>query len=144
MAFARQDLAASMPAYVTKFRSVLERTNGDVDRAVQETQSLLGEGRPNLRTLLTAIFDTDYVALKVRDAYHHLKTSALAVDPAVARQFDYHLDHWTFQMDAYPGALRHPTHKGRSHDDPSARRRRLGEGRGGREVGDRRHEARDG
>lgn len=101
MEFARHDLAASMPAYVEEFQRVLEETGGDVDRATRQTVHLLGDGRPALRSLLTAIFDSDYVALKVRDAYQELRLSAASVNPTGARQFNYHLDHWIFQMDAY-------------------------------------------
>ncbi|MEX2225379.1 MAG: hypothetical protein WEB52_02890 [Dehalococcoidia bacterium] len=101
MEFARQDLAASMPAYVDEFRRVLDEADGDVYRATEQTARLLGDGRPALRSLLTAIFDTDYVALQVRHAYQQLKTSVTSTDPARARQFNYHLDHWIFQMDAY-------------------------------------------
>jgi hypothetical protein len=71
------------------------------NRAIEDTAPLLGLGRPTLRALLTAIFDLDHVALKVRDAYHQLRICAESPDPGQAHLFHYHLDHWIFQMDAY-------------------------------------------
>jgi hypothetical protein len=97
---ARSALRKARPLYVAEFDSVLRATNGDFQRATKHAARYLHKPLQIWPEVLTALFDVEYVRIKVSDAFSLLdKATPEASDAGF--WFRYHLDHWTFQMDAF-------------------------------------------
>jgi hypothetical protein len=96
---ARIDLGATNPRYVEEVQRIFRETD-DLERAIDETKPLLGAGVPDWSALFTALFDFELLTDKVRTAVRFLETEPDGSEQDKARWTSYHLDHWTFQMDA--------------------------------------------
>lgn len=97
---ARHDLAERYPLYVSDFRRTLLRT-GELDAATLAAAPHLKRPLPRWPALLTAFFDFEYVRSKVVDCHRLLEQTKDAPSADGSFWFNYHLDHWIFQTDAF-------------------------------------------
>ncbi len=97
---AREDLWRRFPQYVSEFQRVAAATN-ELETATSAAAPYLGKGLPKWPTLLTALFDLEFVRGKVVNCHEFLRR--FKDDPSADSSFWflYHLDHWVFQTDAF-------------------------------------------
>jgi hypothetical protein len=97
---ARRDLERSKPGYVAAFQATLAAT-GSPELASAKAKPLLKGGLQKWPAILTGFFDLEVVRGKVVDCHKHLERSRDSSAPDAGYWFAYHLDHWTFQTDAF-------------------------------------------
>lgn len=98
---ARRDLERANPEYVEAFQATLLATAGDLDDAIAKAKPLLKGPLPKWPKILTGFFDLELVRGKVVECHAHLKQARDDASPNAGYWFSYHLDHWTFQTDAF-------------------------------------------
>ena len=97
---AARALDSTNPKYVQTFRRRLEETEGDLDRVIDETRPLLTEGFKGWTDLLTAALDVELVLDKVKRSLVFLASDVATTPEEDGARVAYHMDHWTFEMDA--------------------------------------------
>ena len=97
---ARNALIAANPEYVQTFLRRLEETSGDLDRVIDETKPLLGERLKDWTDLLNAVLDVELVLDKAKRSLMFLRSDIEGTPEESGAWVVYHIDHWTFQMDA--------------------------------------------
>ena len=98
---ATRDLERTSPEFVATFQATLAATGGDVDEAVAKATPLLKGRLRKWPRILTGFFDLEVVREKVVQCHAHLKQALDSTTPEASYWFSYHLDHWTFQTDAF-------------------------------------------
>ncbi len=98
---ARYDLERANPEYVETFQAALLATAGDLDEAIAKAKPLLKGPFRKWPKILTGFFDLEVFRGKVVQCHAHLKQVRDDTSPDAGYWFSYHLDHWTFQTDAF-------------------------------------------
>ena len=101
VAAARQDLRDLVPEYVSELQRVLVATGGNLEFAMSASAKHLRKPLPKWPPLLTALFDLEFVRGKVVNCHELLRRSSDDASSDSSFWFLYHLDHWTFQADAF-------------------------------------------
>ena len=101
-ALASTALEKANPTYVQRFREELERT-GDFEEAASTVRHLLGKGIPDWSHLLTLCLDVELALDKTRRALSLLGQPLpnLGTGWNTGAWTIYHLDHWTFEINAW-------------------------------------------
>ncbi len=98
---ARDELRNRQPQYVAVFQRELATNGGDLQSATEAARPYLKESLGRWPDVLTALFDMEYVRLKLSTCHTLLLKCRDSTEQDSGFWFSYHLDHWIFEADAF-------------------------------------------